>query len=101
MSGAEHGEHAVLVEADVEGELRARKDLVAVGAVERAAKEMEPHYVVTYLTELAAAFNSWYAAERIIVDGVVNGYTLELVKAVEKTLAKGLQVLGIPAPEKM
>lgn len=67
----------------------------------RAAKEMEPHYVVTYLTELSAAFNSWYAAERIIVDGTVAGYTLELIKAFEQTLAKGLQVLGIPAPEKM
>lgn len=69
--------------------------------VERSTKEMEPHYVVTYLTELSAAFNSWYAAERIIVDGKVDGYTLELVKAVEKTLGRGLQVLGIPAPEKM
>ncbi|MDZ4225943.1 MAG: arginine--tRNA ligase, partial [Patescibacteria group bacterium] len=28
--------------------------------VARAASELEPHYVTTYLTELAAAFNSWY-----------------------------------------
>ena len=32
----------------------------------RAARELEPHYVTTYLTELASAFNSWYASERII-----------------------------------
>jgi len=70
-------------------------------AVARAAQEMEPHYVVTYLTELASLFNSWYAAERVIVDGVVADHTLGLVRAVEQTLAKGLEVLGIPAPEEM
>ncbi|MES2203183.1 MAG: arginine--tRNA ligase [Patescibacteria group bacterium] len=69
--------------------------------VARAAKEMEPHHVVTYLTELAAAFNSWYAAERLIIDGKVSSGNLELVQAVEKTLAHGLHVLGIPTPEEM
>lgn len=71
------------------------------GAVARAAREMEPHHVTTYLTELASAFNTWYATERVIVDGKVAGYTLTLIKAVENTLAQGLQVLGIPAPEEM
>ncbi len=69
--------------------------------VERAAKEMEPHYVATYLTELASAFNSWYAAERAIVDGTITSYTLNLVKVVERTLAEGLAVLGIPTPKEM
>ncbi|MDO8518494.1 MAG: arginine--tRNA ligase [bacterium] len=69
--------------------------------IERAAKELEPHYVTTYLTELASAFNSWYASERVIVDGKVSSHALGLVAAVEQTLAKGLQVLGIPAPEEM
>lgn len=69
--------------------------------VARAARELEPHYVTTYLTELAATFNSWYATERVIVDGKVVNYTLNLVRAVEQTLAKGLHVLGIPAPQEM
>ncbi|MDO8548394.1 MAG: arginine--tRNA ligase, partial [bacterium] len=68
--------------------------------VERAAKELEPHYVTTYITELAAAFNSWYASERVI-GGPHPHYGVLLAKAVEQTLAKGLTVLGIPAPEKM
>ena len=68
--------------------------------VERAAKELEPHYVTTYITELAAAFNSWYASERVI-GGERPHYGVLLAKAVEQTLAKGLQVLGIPAPEEM
>jgi len=69
--------------------------------IARAAEEKEPHYVVTYITELASLFNSWYAAERIIIDGVVADHILGLVGAVEQTLAKGLEVLGIPAPEEM
>ncbi len=67
----------------------------------RSAREMEPHHVTTYLTELASAFNSWYAGERVIVDGSISNYNLGLIHAVEKTLAQGLQVLGIPAPEEM
>ncbi|MDE1925284.1 MAG: arginine--tRNA ligase [Patescibacteria group bacterium] len=68
--------------------------------VERAAKELEPHYVTTYLTELAAAFNSWYASGRVI-GGKHEQYGVLLVQAVEQTLKKGLQVLGIPVPEEM
>lgn len=68
--------------------------------VARAAKELEPHYVTTYLTELASAFNSWYASERVI-GGANPSYGVLLTQAVEATLAKGLHVLGIPAPEEM
>jgi arginyl-tRNA synthetase len=68
--------------------------------VARAAKELEPHHVTTYVTELASAFNSWYASERVI-GGANPHYGLLLTQAVEKTLARGLQVLGIPAPEQM
>lgn len=68
--------------------------------VERAAKELEPHYVTTYLTELAAAFNSWYASERVI-GGAHPAYGLLLAQATERTLQSGLTALGIPAPEEM
>jgi len=69
-------------------------------AVARAAKELEPHYVTTYLTELAAAFNSWYAQEKVI--GVPHQeYGVFLAAAVERTLSQGLHLLGIPTPEEM
>ncbi len=68
--------------------------------VERAARELEPHYVTTYLTELASAFNSWYGANRLI-GGASPQYGLWLVYATIKTLSEGLHVLGIPAPEEM
>lgn len=66
----------------------------------RAAGELEPHYVTTYVTELASAFNSWYANERVI-GGANPHYGILLARAVEATLEKGLAVLGIPAPEEM
>jgi arginyl-tRNA synthetase len=66
----------------------------------RAAHELEPHYVTTYLTELSAAFNSWYAQVRVI-DGDYPSYALLLAEAVEQTLGKGLQLLGIPVPKEM
>lgn len=69
--------------------------------ISRSAQELEPHHVVTYLTELAAVFNSWYATERVIVDGTIGQGQKELIKAVEHTLHKGLDVLGIPAPQEM
>lgn len=69
--------------------------------VERASLELEPHHVATYLTELAAAFNSWYSSERLIVDGEVSDSALFFVRAIERTLSKGLTVLGIPAPQEM
>jgi len=68
--------------------------------VERAAREMEPHYVTTYLTELASAFNSWYATTRLI-GGTSPRYGAWLAYATIKTLKDGLHVLGIPAPKEM
>lgn len=70
------------------------------GAVERAAVELEPHYVTTYLTELAGAFNSWYASTRV-VGGTSPRFGVLLTAAFEKTMTHGLQVLGIPAPKEM
>ena len=68
--------------------------------VERAAREYEPHYVTTYLTELASAFNSWYAQEKIIGHSD-ESYKLALTKAFAQTMKNGLWLLGIEAPEKM
>ncbi len=68
--------------------------------VERAAREFEPHFVTTYLTELASAFNSWYASEKII-GNPHEAYYLMLVRAFTTTMKNGLWLLGIEAPEKM
>ncbi len=69
--------------------------------VERAAREYEPHYVVTYLTELASAFNSYYAQERIVTTEPDAPYKVALTKAFAATMKNGLRLLGIKAPERM
>ena len=68
----------------------------------RAAADFAPHDVTFYLRELAAAYHSYYDAERILVDDeAVKQARLALVAATAQTLRNGLQVLGVSAPEQM
>lgn len=61
----------------------------------------EPHYITTYLIELAREFNAFYA-NTIVLDGSADeSYKLALVKAVSQTLKNGLHLLAIPTPERM
>ena len=70
--------------------------------VANAAKELAPHAVAFYLRELAAQFHSYYNAERILVeDAALRAARLALCAAVRQTLANGLSLLGVSAPEKM
>lgn len=65
--------------------------------VERAGAEYAPNYITTYLTELASAFNNFYAHEQIIG----NDYRLAITEAFKTVIKNGLTVLGIVAPEHM
>lgn len=69
--------------------------------VDRAQKEYEPHYVATYLFELAQAFNNFYARERIIESGDLAPYRVALTEAVSVVIKNGLYLLGIKSPERM
>ena len=67
-----------------------------------AARELAPHSLAFYLRELAAQFHSYYNAERILVDDeTLRAARLALCAAVRQTLANGLSLLGVSAPEKM
>ena len=67
-----------------------------------AARELAPHAVAFYLRELAGEFHRYYNAERILVeDEAVRAARLALCAAVRQTLANGLALLGVSAPEKM
>jgi arginyl-tRNA synthetase len=67
-----------------------------------AARELAPHTVTFYLRSLAAEFHSYYNAERILVDDeALRTARLALCAAVRQTLASGLSLLGVSAPEKM
>ena len=71
--------------------------------VAHATEEWAPHYIVTYLLELAQAFNSWYGQTKIIDDSddTFTAHRLAMAKAVEITIHNGLHILGIQVPEKM
>jgi len=69
--------------------------------VERAGREYAPSHVTTYLTELASAFNNFYAHEEVIGDSPESSTRLAIVKGFKTVMKNGLDVLGIPAPEKM
>lgn len=68
--------------------------------VERAGNEYAPHYIVTYLTELASAFNNFYAHEKILGDEE-SPYRLAITKAFNTVMKNGLNILAIPSPEKI
>jgi arginyl-tRNA synthetase len=70
--------------------------------VATAARELAPHAVAFYLRSLAGEFHSYYNAERILVDDeALRTARLALCAAVRQTLANGLTLLGVSAPEKM
>ena len=71
-------------------------------AVKKAAGELEPHQIAQYLRDLAAAMHSWYNANQFLVDKTeVRTARLMLAEATRKVLAKGLQLLGVTAPDSM
>jgi arginyl-tRNA synthetase len=64
--------------------------------------EWAPHYLATYLLELAHSFNTWYAGTKIVdIDNINAPQQLAIVLAVRKTLMQGLNILGIQIPNKM
>ena len=68
--------------------------------VDKAVSELMPHYICTYLYELAQEFNRFYENNRVIGDSR-ESLRLGLVKVYADILQKGLTLLGISAPEKM
>jgi arginyl-tRNA synthetase len=70
--------------------------------VERAARLREPHHLTHYLRELAGEFHTYYNAHPFLVeDDQLRDARLNLIDAVRQTLANGLKLLDVSAPEAM
>ncbi len=70
--------------------------------VANAARELSPHLIAFYLKDLAALFHSYYNNVRFIADDAAErDARLALAGATRQTLANGLALLGVSAPEKM
>ncbi|MEW6657032.1 MAG: arginine--tRNA ligase [Thermodesulfobacteriota bacterium] len=70
--------------------------------VEAAARNLEPHRITYFLTELASQLHSYYYKHRFISEDLpLSRARLCLVQAVQTVLAHGLRLLGVAAPETM
>ena len=70
--------------------------------LEQSVLELEPHRVVFYLLDLAGDFHRYYNRYRVISeDSALSRARLLLVENVQKTIRRGLDILGVGAPLKM
>jgi arginyl-tRNA synthetase len=68
----------------------------------RAADEFAPHDLAFYLRDVAAAFHTYYSAERFMVDDAeLARARMALLIATRQVLRNGFAVLGISAPDSM
>jgi arginyl-tRNA synthetase len=66
------------------------------------AATLEPHRLCGYLYELARDFTTFYEACPVLkAEEPVRGNRLALCRLTARTLAHGLGLLGIAAPERM
>lgn len=68
--------------------------------VSRSVVELMPHYICTYLFELAQEFNRFYEADQV-AGSEHEGHRAGIVRLYADTLRAGLGLLGIAAPEQM
>lgn len=97
-------EDASLAPLTGEVELALAKQILAFPeAVQRAAREYEPQIVAEYLRELAQAYHKFQHDCRIVVEenADVRDARVRLLAITRTTLANGLRVLGVAAPDRM
>jgi len=97
--GAYHADYDYAAEKDVIATLLEYPDVVR-----RAANDLEPHKIATYLYELAREMNRYYEATPIATDTLdetTRQARLDLLAKVAHVFTHGLSLLGIDVPTKM
>ena len=80
----------------------ARKIIGFVAALELAINDLRPHFLCTYLYELAGAYSSFYNTDKVMVDDIsVRNRRLLLCARTRTVLMTGLELLGIQPLERM
>jgi len=70
--------------------------------IKKAALTWKPHFLTTYLYDLASSFHKYYTVHRIITeDEELTKARLLLIDCIRITLFNTLKLLGISAPESM
>lgn len=69
----------------------------------KAADDLAPEDLATFLLRLADQFNSWYQRDSVIHEPDLGARECKalVVKHFKENLALGLSLLGVPAPERM
>ena len=94
---------ASAADLETEREIALARKLLALPAVfELTLSELRPHFLCTYLYELAGLFSSFYNADKVIVDDeAVMAKRLMLCARTLRVLETGLKMLAITPLEKM
>ncbi|HEX5241750.1 MAG TPA: DALR anticodon-binding domain-containing protein [Tepidisphaeraceae bacterium] len=80
----------------------ARQILRLGEVIELVARELKPHYLCTYLYELATRFHSFFEHCPVLPsEGAVREGRLALCELTGRTLGLGLDLLGIEHPQQM
>ena len=89
--------------AETEAELiLARKLMGFVTALELTLNDLRPHFLCTYLYELAGAYSGFYNADKVMVDDeAVKARRLILCARTRTILKTGLELLGLKPLERM
>ncbi|WP_269526013.1 arginine--tRNA ligase [Coraliomargarita parva] len=94
-------EGASQLETDAEQAL-ARKLMGFVNALELTLNDLRPHFLCTYLFELAGAYSSFYNSDKVMVDEAdVKARRLLLCARTRTVLKTGLELLAITPLERM
>jgi arginyl-tRNA synthetase len=104
-SGVQLGDrHAIPVDRlELAEELELIRAMIQFNDVlEESVRELEPHRLVFYLLDLAGQFHRYYNRTRVISeDSDLSRARLLLIENVQKTVRRGLEILGVDAPMKM
>jgi arginyl-tRNA synthetase len=80
----------------------ARKLFALPAVLEATVADLRPHFLGTYLHELAGEFSTFYSADRVIVDDpAVQARRLLLCSRTLRVLETGLHLLGLETLERM
>ncbi|MGE9295011.1 MAG: arginine--tRNA ligase, partial [Puniceicoccales bacterium] len=88
---------------ETEGEIALAQKLIAFpGALDLTISDLRPHFLCTYLFELAGTFSSFYNANHVMVDEPeIKARRLMLCARTLAVLETGLHLLGIATLERM
>ncbi|MCX7625420.1 MAG: arginine--tRNA ligase [Candidatus Sumerlaeaceae bacterium] len=93
----------IRIELTEEAELRLGKHLIRLGeAIENVCSELKPHLLCSYLYELATRFTGFYEKCPVLqAPEPIRSQRLALADLTARSIALGLELLGIEHPEQM